>query len=87
MKKPGKELTIILSFSLLHAVMAILSRLLGLSDHLTLTTLTMLMAVALCQVRRTSVNTMIIILIIVNFGGFYLSTYIGKILKILFSNT
>lgn len=87
MKKPGKELTIILSFSLLHAVMAVLSRLLGLSDHLTLTTLTMLMAVALCQVRRTSVNTMIIILIIVNFGGFYLSTYIGKALKILFSNT
>lgn len=42
MKKPGKELTIILSFSLLHAVMAILSRLLGLSDHLTLTTLTRL---------------------------------------------
>lgn len=87
MNKTGKELTIIFSFSIMHAAIAILSRWLGLSDHLTLTTLTMLMAVALCQVKRTSVNTMIIILIIVNFGGFYLSNFIGKALKLFFTNT
>ncbi len=71
----------------MHAVIALLSRWLGLSDHLTLTTLTMLMAVALCQTKRTNVNTMIIILIIVNFGGFYLSRLIVAVLKIFFSST
>lgn len=87
MKKIGKEITVILSFSLLHMIVAVISRWLGLSDHLMLTTLTMLMALSLCQIKRTSVNAMILILIIVNFGGFYLGHLIGNVIKHFSSNT
>ena len=87
MKANLKELAIILIFALLHALMTIIARWQGLSDHLMLTTLTMLMAVSLCQIRRTDVMTMIIILIIVNFGGFYLSRWIGRFLHTFIANT
>ena len=87
MKSIGKELNIILVFSILHSVVAVLSRWLGLSDHLMLTTLTMLMTLSLCQVRRTTVNTMVMLLIIVNFGGFYLGSSIGSLLKHFISDT
>ncbi len=80
MKSFGKELSTILLFALLHAVMTVISRWQGLSDHLMLTTLTMLMAVALCQMKKANVNTMIIVLVIVNFGGFYLGRLIGRTL-------
>ena len=80
MKSFGKELSTILLFALLHAVMIVISRWQGLSDHLMLTTLTMLMAVALCQMKKANVNTMIIVLVIVNFGGFYLGRLIGRTL-------
>lgn len=87
MKYIRKELNIILVFSILHSVVVVLSRWLELSDHLMLTTLTMLMALSLCQVRRTTVNTMVMLLIIVNFGGFYLGSSIGSLLKHFISNT
>lgn len=87
MKSIKKELNIILSFSILHSVVAVFSRWLGLSDHLMLTTLTMLMTLSLCQVRRTTVNTMVMLLIIVNFGGFYLGSSMGGVLKHFISNT
>ena len=87
MKSIKKELNIILSFSILHSVVAVFSRWLGLSDHLMLTTLTMLMTLSLCQVRRTTVNTMVMLLIIVNFGGFYLGSSMGSVLKHFISNT
>lgn len=87
MKSIGKELNIILVFSILHSLVAVLSRWLGLSDHLMLTTLTMLMTLSLCQVRRTTVNTMVMLLIIVNFGGFYLGSSIGSLLKHFISDT
>ena len=87
MKSIGKELNIILVFSILHSVVAVLSRWLGLSDHLMLTTLTMLMTLSLCQVSRTTVNTMVMLLIIVNFGGFYLGSSIGSLLKHFISDT
>lgn len=80
MKSFGKELSTILLFALLHAVMTVISRWQGLSDHLMLTTLTMLMAVALCQMKKANVNTMIIVLVIVNFGGFYIGRLIGRTL-------
>ena len=87
MKSIKKELNIILGFSILHSVVAVFSRWLGLSDHLMLTTLTMLMTLSLCQARRTTVNTMVMLLIIVNFGGFYLGSSIGSLLKHFISNT
>lgn len=87
MKSIRKELNIILVFSILHSVVVVLSRWLELSDHLMLTTLTMLMTLSLCQVRRTTVNTMVLLLIIVNFGGFYLGSSIGSLLKHFISNT
>ena len=49
---------------------------------MTLTTLTMLMAVALCQIMKSNVITMIISLVIVNFGGYYLGRYFGKFLHL-----
>lgn len=87
MKAIRKELNIILFFSILHSVVAVFSRWLSLSDHLMLTTLTMLMTLSLCQVRRTTVNTMVMLLIIVNFGGFYLGSSMGGVLKHFISNT
>lgn len=86
MKAIKKELNIILFFSILHSVVAVFSRWLSLSDHLMLTTLTMLMTLSLCQVRRTTVNTMVMLLIIVNFGGFYLGSSMGSLLKHFISN-
>jgi hypothetical protein len=47
----------------------------------------MLMTLSLCQVRRTTVNTMVMLLIIVNFGGFYLGSSIGSLLKHFISST
>lgn len=87
MKNKGKEFAIILSFSLLHMIVAVFSRWLGLADSLMLTTLTMLMTLALCQIKRASINTMIIILIIVNFSGFYLGRFIGSTLSHFSHNT
>lgn len=87
MKNKGKEFAIILSFSLLHMIVAVFSRWLGLADSLMLTTLTMLMTLSLCQVKRASINTMIIILIIVNFSGFYLGRFIGSTLSHFSHNT
>ena len=87
MKSIRKDLNIILVFSILHSVVAVLSRWLGLSDHLMLTTLTLIMTLSLCQARRTTVNTMVMLLIIVNFGGYYLGSLIGSLLKHLISNT
>lgn len=87
MKNKGKEFAIILSFSLLHMIVAVFSRWLGLADSLMLTTLTMLMTLALCQIKRASINTMVIILIIVNFSGFYLGRFIGSTLNHFIHNT
>lgn len=87
MKNKGKEFAIILSFSLLHMIVAVFSRWLGLADSLMLTTLTMLMTLALCQIKRASINTMVIILIIVNFSGFYLGRFIGSTLSHFIHNT
>lgn len=87
MKSLGKGMTIILFFALMHAIVTVLSRWLGVSDALTLTTLTMLMAVALCQLENTTVVTMIISLVIVNFGGFYLSKLIGRCLRLFIENS
>ena len=87
MKSLGKGVAVILSFALMHAIVTVLSRWLGLSDALSLTTLTMLMAVTLCQLEKTPVVTMIIALVIVNFGGFYLGKLIGKLLHLFIHNT
>lgn len=78
MKSFRKELSIIFFFALLHAIMTVFSRWQGLSDHLMLTTLTMLMTVVLCRMKKTNVNTMILVLVIVNFAGFYLARFIGR---------
>ena len=80
MKSFRKELSIIFLFALLHAIMTVFSRWQGLSDHLMLTTLTMLMTVVLCRMKKTNVNTMILVLVIVNFAGFYLARLIGRTL-------
>lgn len=87
MKSLGKGVAVILSFALLHAIVTVLSRWMGLSDALSLTTLTMLMAVTLCQLEKTPIVTMIIALVIVNFGGFYLGKLIGKLLHLFIENT
>ena len=87
MKPFAKGITVILLFALLHAVVTAVSRLLGVSDGLTLTTLTMLMAVALCQIMKSNVITMIISLVTVNFGGYYLGRYIGKFLRLFIENS
>ena len=87
MRTSAKVLTVILLFALLHAFVSVTSRLLGVSDGLTLTTLTMLMAVALCQIMKSNVLTMIISLIVVNFGGYYLGRYIGKFLHLFLENS
>lgn len=87
MKPFAKGITLILLFALLHAVVTAVSRLLGVSDGLTLTTLTMLMAVALCQIMKSNVITMIISLVTVNFGGYYLGRYIGKFLHLFIENS
>ena len=87
MKQFAKGITAILLFALLHAVVTAVSRLLGVSDGLTLTTLTMLMAVALCQIMKSNVITMIISLVTVNFGGYYLGRYIGKFLHLFIENS
>ena len=78
MKPFAKAIVVILLFALLHAIVTGASRLLGVSDALTLTTLTMLMAVALCQIMKSNVITMIISLVIVNFGGYYLGRCFGN---------
>ena len=78
MKSFKKELSIIFIFALLHAVMTVFSRWQGLSDHLILTTLTMLMAVIICRMKNTNVSTMILVLVVVNFAGFYLARFIGR---------
>lgn len=80
-------MTAILLFALLHAVVTAVSRLLGVSDALTLTTLTMLMAVALCQIMKSNVVTMISSLVIVNFGGYYLGRYFGRFLRLFVENS
>ena len=87
MKPFAKGITVILLFALMHAVVTTVSRLLGVSDGLTLTTLTMLMAVALCQIMKSNVITMIISLVTVNFGGYYLGRYIGKFLHLFIENS
>lgn len=87
MKAFRSESSVILLFALLHVVVTVMSRWQGLSDHLMLTTLTMLMAIVLCQIRKTNVYAMIAILIIVNFAGFYLGRYIGRFLHIFIENT
>lgn len=87
MKLFNKEQATVIAFALLHAVVTIISRWQGLTDDLMLTTLTMLMAIVLCQIKQTNVNTMIMILIIVNFGGFYLGKYIGSFIRLFISDT
>lgn len=87
MKPFAKGITVILLFALMHVVVTAVSRLLGVSDGLTLTTLTMLMAVALCQIMKSNVITMIVSLVTVNFGGYYLGRYIGKFLHLFIENS
>lgn len=87
MKSLGKGVAVILFFALLHAIVTVLSRWLGVSDALTLTTLTMLMAISLCQLEKTTVVSMIIALVIVNFGGFYLGKLIGTFLHLFIENS
>ena len=87
MKPFAKGITVILLFTLMHVVVTAVSRLLGVSDGLTLTTLTMLMAVALCQIMKSNVITMIVSLVTVNFGGYYLGRYIGKFLHLFIENS
>ena len=87
MKSLGKGVAVILLFAFLHAIVTVLSRWLGVSDALTLTTLTMLMAISLCQLEKTTVVSMIIALVIVNFGGFYLGKLIGTFLHLFIENS
>lgn len=87
MRRYGKELTVILSFSLLHALVTLVSRWQGLSDHLMLTTLTMLMAVVLCNIRKVNVYATIVLLVLVNAGGFYIAKCLGEFLHLFIDNT
>lgn len=61
---------IILGFALLHAVVALGCRLIGLTDELMLTLLTMLLVVIICLRRDMKVEFMAISVILVNVLGF-----------------
>lgn len=77
-----KKLTdfqVIQIFVFLHGMVALLSRLVGLSDELVLTLLTMLLSVALCGRKHVGVTAMALILIFVNLAGFFLSKFFGSL--------
>lgn len=69
-------------FALLHVLVAFGTRLLGLSDTLVLTLLTMMLAVVLCQRRRVDAVTMTLVLIFVNVAGFFLVKPLGHLLNV-----
>ena len=78
--KKLSDFWVIQVFVLLHVAVALLSRLLGLSDELLLTLLTMLLVVVLCWRRQVGVAVMACMLIIANVGGFFLSKAFGNLL-------
>lgn len=78
--KKLSDFWVIQVFVLLHVLVALLSRLLGLSDELLLTLLTMLLVVVLCWRRQVGVAVMACMLIIANVGGFFLSKAFGNLL-------
>lgn len=82
-----KKLTdfqVIQIFTIIHVIVALLSRILGLSDELILTMLTMLLSVILCWRRHVGLTTMAIILIFVNIAGLFLSRAFGSLLRLFF---
>ena len=66
---------IILGFALLHAAVALGCRLIGLTDELMLTLLTMLLVVIICLRRDMKVEFMAISVILVNVLGFLSGTF------------
>ena len=68
------DIWIIIGFAVLHAVVALLCRLVGLTDELILTLLTMLLIIILCLRRDMKVEFMAISIILVNVLGFLFGT-------------
>ena len=71
-KQYRTDITIINGFALLHALVALGSRLIGIQDDLMLTMLTMLLAVIICLRRGVSAKFMGVCIIAVNIFGFIL---------------
>ncbi len=71
-KQYKTDVAIINGFALLHALVALGSRLIGIQDDLMLTMLTMLLAVIICLRRGVSAKFMCVCVIAVNIFGFLL---------------
>ncbi len=71
-KQYKTDIAIINGFALLHALVALGSRLIGIQDDLMLTMLTMLLAVIICLRRGVSAKFMCVCVIAVNIFGFLL---------------
>ncbi len=70
--KVSKSAWIIHGFALMHALTALLCRLVGIDDSLILTLMTMLMTVWLCFIRKHSLEVIAAYVILVNVLGFVL---------------
>jgi len=68
------DIGIILGFAVLHAAVALICRVVGISDELILTLLTMLLVVIICLRRDMKVEFMALGVILVNVFGFLLGT-------------
>ncbi len=81
--KPSKSTWIINGFALLHAVTAVVCRLIGVDDSLILTLMTMLMAVWLCLGRGYSLEITAACVILVNVVGYLLGTGGARLLNLM----
>ncbi len=85
--KLSKSAQIIHGFALLHAVTAIVCRLIGVDDSLILTLMTMLMTVWLSLARGYSLEITAICIILVNVGGFILGKGGARLLNLVTVST
>lgn len=79
--KAGKDTLIIHLFALLHAGVALSSRLIGIADDLMLTLLTMLLTVIICLRRGMDIRFMALSVIAVNIFGFALGKGIARMVS------
>ena len=80
LSKTGRDTLVIHLFALLHAGVALSSRLVGIADDLLLTLLTMALAVIICLRRGMSVKFMAVSVIAVNVLGFAIGEGLAMIL-------
>ena len=73
-------------FALLHAGVALGSRVLGLTDEIALTLLTMLLVVIICLRRGMSSKFMAFSLIVVNIVGFFIAKGFSSLLGLAFTS-